>query len=284
MSGRYLTDLAAVLRAAGLTVVEYDGWQTRARSSGGYQSGRPVGVWWHHTASSTTPDSDAYWECHSSPDRPISNLLTCRDGSVWVLAAGATNTNGKGGPVTLPGGVTVPQDSANSWVIGNECANNGVGEPWPPAQIDAAFAVQLACAAAYGFRPDDLCTHQVWAPTRKIDPATAAAVQGGWQPASVTSSGTWNLADIRAEALRRAGTPPAPRPPQPPQPVEDDDMVLLVQYSDGGMWAVAGDLSWRFPLNADESAALGSTPGYYPVALSPWTIEHIPSIPPPYDH
>ena len=36
MGSIYLTDMADWFRAAGLTVVEYGGWKTRARGSGGY--------------------------------------------------------------------------------------------------------------------------------------------------------------------------------------------------------------------------------------------------------
>ena len=57
MTGRYLTDMANVLRAAELRVVEQAGWQQRARSSGGYGSGLPLCVMWHHTASGANATS-----------------------------------------------------------------------------------------------------------------------------------------------------------------------------------------------------------------------------------
>ena len=41
MSGLYLTQLASWLRAAGVNVVEWQGWQTRARGSGGFTGNRP---------------------------------------------------------------------------------------------------------------------------------------------------------------------------------------------------------------------------------------------------
>ena len=61
MGSRYLTDLADVLRAAGLAVTELDGWRDRARGSGGYDDGRPTHVMVHHTASppSASGESDA---------------------------------------------------------------------------------------------------------------------------------------------------------------------------------------------------------------------------------
>jgi hypothetical protein len=85
-------------------------------------------------------------------------------------------------------------------------ANNGVGESWPQIQVDAYFAGSNALNARFGNRPDDVFTHHVWAPDRKVDPATAGAVRGPWQPRAVTGAGTWDLDDIRAECNRRATT------------------------------------------------------------------------------
>jgi len=160
---------------------------------------------WHHTASATSPQNDANYMCFGSPDAPIANLLLARDGSVWVLAGGATNTNGKGGPFQVSKG-TVPKDSMNTYAVSIEAANNGVGEAWPQAQIDAYFTLSLMLSARLGLQPSDVCTHQEYAPDRKIDPATANAVQGPWRPTSVNSSGTWSQADVVGELWERAGT------------------------------------------------------------------------------
>jgi N-acetylmuramoyl-L-alanine amidase len=215
VSGTYLTGLADWLRAAGCVVVEYAGWQSRARSSGGYATGRPWGVMWHHTASSTSPQNDADYMCNGSSDRPIANLLIARDGGIWILAAGCTNTNGKGGPWAWSRG-TVPADSMNTYAVGIEIANAGTGsEPYPQAQIDAAFAASITICQRLGLADSDICQHWNWAPSRKIDPATAAAVQGPWRPSSCTSSGTWDLADLIAEHRARWHHPTPPTPEAP---------------------------------------------------------------------
>src|SRR5205085_11455876 len=112
-----------------------------------------------------------------------------------------------------------PLDSgkARGWQI--EVANDGVGGAWPSVQIDAFFAASNAMNERFGNIPGDVISHALGAgdgyTNRKIDPATASAVQGMWQPRSTNSSGTWSLADIRAECARRAGTSPGPIP-QPP--------------------------------------------------------------------
>lgn len=218
MGSNYLTQLANWCRSEGFVVNEVDGWQHRARSSGGYENGRPWCVMWHHTASSTSPQNDINYMCYGSPDAPLANILVARDGVVHVMAGGCTNTNGKGKSIAFSKG-TVPADSMNTYAVGVEIANNGVGEQYPQAQIDAMFRLNNMLAARLGLQPNDCCTHNFYAPDRKIDPATAAAVQGPWRPDSVTSSGTWSLPDIEAECLRRVGA-------EPPPP-EDDNMQLV---------------------------------------------------------
>jgi len=231
VTGIYYPELLDVLRAAGCQVAESsttDGWQTRARSSGGFPS-PPLGVWWHHTASSTSPSSDLGWMIDGSDDAPIGNLLLDRSGTFWPIAAGASNCAGKGGPWTFSRGVC-PVDSGNTrgWQL--EVANNGVGEPWPVVQVDAFVAGSNALNAHVGNLPTDVVTHQAYAPTRKVDPATADAVEGPWRPSSSTSSGTWNLDDVRSECSRRAGTPT----PLPPDDDEDDMTRYLVQHPGPG--------------------------------------------------
>lgn len=217
MGSRYLTEMADLFRQAGLSVVEYGGWKTRARSSGGYSDPKgPLCVMWHHTASKTTPERDAFYECHVADAKPICNVNIARDGTVWVLAAGATNTNGKGSSQKFSRG-TVPTDSMNSYAFGIEIANNGVGEPYPQAQIDAVFVVSNVINKLCGNQPTDVCTHQRYAPDRKIDPARGeGTVQGTFHPREINSSGSWNLDDLRAECAARAGQKPPDPTPKPP--------------------------------------------------------------------
>lgn len=212
----YLTDLANWLRDAGLNVKEMNGWKTRARGSGGYSS-MPLCVMWHHTASGKSWDGqrDADYIATGDSDAPLANLYIDRSGTVWVIAAGATNTNGKGGPLTFSRG-TVPQDGMNTRAIGVEMGNDGVGEAWPQCQVDAMFVVSNTCNLKCGNQPTDISSHNRWAPTRKIDPATAPSVQGPWVPRSWNSSGTWDDRDMQSECQRRWGSSPQPPNPNPP--------------------------------------------------------------------
>lgn len=220
MSGTYLLDMATVLRTAGCEVIEVQGWERRARNAGGYQPGRPWAIMWHHSASSpgTSAKSNIDYICYQSQDAPLANLYLHSDGVFWVCAGGTTNTNGKGRPLNFSKG-TVPLDSMNSYAIGIEACNSGEGEPWSETMINAYFRGSNALAKAYGLFPSDLCSHQHYAPDRKIDPATASAVQGHWQPKAINSAGSWDVNDMRAEASRRAAPIPTPIPP-----AGDDDM------------------------------------------------------------
>jgi hypothetical protein len=230
MTGTYFVEAADWLRAAGLTVIEVPGWQTRARSSGGFGSGLPLGIAWHHTASQTTIENDTRWEYFTSDVAPIGNMTLARNGDVHLGAAGAANTQGKGGPTVMSRG-TIPVDRGNTHAWAIEVSNNGVGEPWPQVQIDAYFAASNCLNDHFGNRPDDIFTHAFWTPGRKIDPAKASAVLGPWQPRSINSSGTWNVDDVRAECLARAIVTPPPEPPEPEpeEPLTDDDIARIAK-------------------------------------------------------
>jgi N-acetylmuramoyl-L-alanine amidase len=245
MTGLYYSDMLDVLVAAGCRTSENSttkGWQTRARSSGGFPA-PPLCTFWHHTASSTSPESDLSYMINGSDDAPVGNMLIDRDGVCWPIAAGASNCAGKGGPATFSRG-TIPADQGNTrgWQI--EVANNGVGEAWSVETMDAFFRASNAMNARFGNPPTDVITHQVWAPTRKIDPATASAVQGGWKPRSCTSSGTWELDDIRAECTKRATAPT-------PAPDREDDMLHIIAEGRGA--AIVGPGYWHFAHSDNEA-------------------------------
>jgi hypothetical protein len=216
MGSRYLTDLAAVCRAAGLAVDEEAGWQTRARRSGGYDPGRPTHVMVHHTASNpgSDPAGDVAYICHGSDNAPISNLYLSRTGLVVVCAAGATNTNGSGED-TWGGGV--PDDAMNSYAIGIEAANNGVGEPWPQAQTKAYVRLCAALGDHYGIPVGHVRGHVEWAPGRKIDPAGPSP----W----ATGAATWNMDAYRSSVFNT--NPPDPDDGEDDMPLSDEDVQRI---------------------------------------------------------
>jgi hypothetical protein len=229
------------------------GWERRARSSGGF-SATPLGTMWHHAASSTSTSDEACvnYQVRGNPDNPVGNGTLGRNGDFWPIAGGASNCSGKGGPWAFSRG-TCGQDAGNTTLVNFEVNNNGVGEPWSTQLIDNYFKLSNAINAFLGNQATDIVGHHHYTPSRKIDPATASGVQGPWKPRSCSSSGTWNLDDMKNECARRAGAAPAPGPGPGPTPDQEDDVKALVikgsdqptyyAWSEAGVVPIPG-LNW----------------------------------------
>jgi hypothetical protein len=226
MGSLWLHDLPAIIAGAGLPVRTWKGWETRARSSGGYDALWGIGV--HHTASNTSPDSDCRYMWEGSPDRPIGAMLLDRTGLITVGAAGATNTQGKGGPRACSKG-TIPLDAGNRYTLSIEAANTGTGEPWPQVQQDHYVRLCAALCAAYGLTAGDVFAHGPKVPvewtSRKIDPA------GPSRWASGTAS--WDMDRFRGDvfhAMKPAPpvTPPPTNPYPGPNPQGAADMMFSI--------------------------------------------------------
>lgn len=216
--GSLMDDLADVLRRAGLSVEEVEGWKRRQRGGAGYSSARPLGIIIHHTASPKKWDGrrDVDYMTFECENKPLANLYLDRRGRWWVLAAGATNTNGKGGPWR-----TLPENGANSRVLGIEAGNDGVGESWPEVMQDAYVRGVAALAEAYRIPTDHVLSHREWAPARKVDPAGPSR----FTPSK--GSRSWDMARFRAAVAERRGQPPPP----PPEPTDDRvDIVTATTY------------------------------------------------------
>lgn len=150
-----LTWLADVLRGAGLTVVEHDGWQDR-----GKDLREVLGVVWHHTASGPAWSDDrvAGLLINGRPDLPgpLCQLGLDRTGRYHLIAAGKGNHNGYG--------------TWGNQSIGIEAYNDGVGEPWPEAQVRAYCVGTAAILRHLGYGTDRVRGHKETDPDRKIDP------------------------------------------------------------------------------------------------------------------
>jgi hypothetical protein len=149
--------IADTLRASGLLVVEAAGWQKR-----GGESFNPVGVMCHHTASKGPAEVPSLKTCiDGRPDLagPLCHVLIARSGICHVIAAGKANHAGGGSY----GGY-----SGNTHWFGIEAENDGVGEPWPHAQV-ASFVTAARALAALSSK-GLVCGHKEYAPKRKIDP------------------------------------------------------------------------------------------------------------------
>lgn len=212
-----------VVAGAGLNLKTYSGWQTRSRSSGGFN--RVAGIVIHHTASPSNQSFDNDWNycAVGHPDAPVANMLLGRDGLVGIHAAGASNHAGKGGPWGSSSG-TIPLDSANSYCIGIEAQNNGVGENWSEIMVESYVKLVHALCSAYRLDPlRDIMAHFEWAPTRKIDPWGGNVATPNYP---FTGPFKWKMHDFRM-AVNNLGQVTPPVPP-PTQPGDEEDMMLFV--------------------------------------------------------
>jgi len=134
-------NLPEILRSYGLKVVVSPGWYERGRpeSTGDFD---PVGVLCHHTATTkSVPTSNVVnllAKGRADLPGPLSQTGLDRDGTVYLIAAGRCN---HAGVAKMAG--TVAGGDGNALYIGIEAFNDGRGEPWPKAQMDAYV---LLCA------------------------------------------------------------------------------------------------------------------------------------------
>lgn len=170
MGGRWLLDLPDWISAAGLDVDVYPGWERKSRASGGYDAVLAVGT--HHTAGSGRyPKADMDWMWKKSPYTPVGAIYLGTKGQIVVGAAGATNTQGKGGEYRASRGL-IPKNQGNRFVLSIEAANAGTGVVWPDAQIEAYIDLCAVLCSRLNLIPaQDIMSHHTWAPGRKSDPS-----------------------------------------------------------------------------------------------------------------
>lgn len=153
--------LADELRAAGMDVIEVEGWRTR-----GSDSFSPRGIVCHHTAtpekaSGDYPSLNIVKNGRSDLPGPLAQLGLGRSGKVYVIASGRANHAGTGGWKGMSG---------NSSVVGIEAEDSG-DSVWFPIQLAAYKTLCAVLVRKMGIPVSNICGHKEWAPSRKIDPA-----------------------------------------------------------------------------------------------------------------
>ena len=156
-----LTDLADVLRAAGLAVVEVPGWKTRGRA----WSSNPDGFMAHHTGGGPNVAASVALvrDGRSDLPGPLSQFVLTPAGEWHIIAAGRSNHAGPGSWR----GIT----SGNSEFLGCEAMNRGDGnDVWEREQMNSYAQGAAAFAEHFNFPVLNVIGHKEWAPRRKIDP------------------------------------------------------------------------------------------------------------------
>jgi N-acetyl-anhydromuramyl-L-alanine amidase AmpD len=205
--------IADVLRAEGVKLVEFPGWQNRGH--GDFKDIRGVMV--HHTGSD---NASAASIANGRPDLPgpLSQLHIARDGTVTVVAMGVAWHAGVGQYPWLP------TNMANWHMIGIECANSGTSptaphrKNWPEAQ----YSAMVNCCAAINRRLSQTSARTIG------HKEYAGRAQGKWDPGAIDMDIL--RADIQARIGAQTTTAPTPRPPVPVGVYAD---VLLFRGSQG---------------------------------------------------
>lgn len=159
-----LTDLATVLREAGLRVVERPGW----KSAGHGPMTDVKGVTCHHTASGRgtglTLGMSTVEDGRPGLDGPLAHLYLNREGTFYTIAAG----------LCYHAGISRKPSYTNAHRIGIEAlaAGDGWSRDWPPAQMAAYARGTAALANHYGFPISEIRGHKETCEPegRKIDP------------------------------------------------------------------------------------------------------------------
>ena len=185
LSGQWID----ALRDYGATLEFFPGYETRSRSSGGFEEILAIGL--HHDAIRagvpTSNRANAGWI--NAASRPVGNLITRRNGNLLLGALGASNTQGRSERAHVFSKGTVPQSQGNMFMVANEIECDGVGQPYTPEQVAGVEAFCAATCDVYGLDPMiDIMSHHRYT-SRKIDPL-------GFTPGRPWGPGEWNDYDV----------------------------------------------------------------------------------------
>lgn len=186
--------MADEFRAAGLKVVEVQGWKRRGRpaSTGHFDPKGANTV--HHTGSTSSaanpaPGLSVLISGRSDLPGPLCHYAVAYDGTVYVIAAGRANHAGRVGKTGVPGMPYGGDGNANA--LGNEVMTNGT-QTMPKAQQEA-IALTSAVVLLHWSRD------QSWVHRHQDISAT-----GKWD------LGQWTTSALRskvADAIRKIKTP-----------------------------------------------------------------------------
>lgn len=208
----YLTNLADVIRAHGLRVVEVDGWKTRGHA----RFTHVETVVCHHTGGPSKgnyPSLGTVRDGRPGLSGPLCNVGLGRDGTVYVVAVG----------VAWHAGVVKATGYDNWHAIGIEAEGTGTAS-WPAVQMDAYARLCAALCDGYGVVPGRVLGHkEVCSPAgRKVDPNFDMVAFRGRV-----------VAALHAPAPRTVPTVPAPKDPK----------MNHVQYARQLITAAMGELA-----------------------------------------
>lgn len=163
--------LAREFRAAGLKVVEVQGWENRGRpaSTGSFDPDEATIT--HHTGTRSGPDNNApslsvLISGRSDLPGPLCQWAVAYDGTVYVVAAGRANHAGSVGKSGVPG-MPLGADG-NALSLGDEVMTDGT-QQLPEAQRHAIAVTNAVALKHHGNGADRAYRHQTISGTGKWD-------------------------------------------------------------------------------------------------------------------
>ncbi|WP_320067434.1 N-acetylmuramoyl-L-alanine amidase [Micromonospora sp. RTGN7] len=159
--------LADVLRGAGVAVVEHGNWLGRVAGS----SFNPIGVLWHHTASTSSaanphPALNICINGRSDLPGPLCQALVDYNGVFHVISGGRANHAG-----ASRGSGPIPAGDGNTLMVGWEIDYNGVNQAMTNAQYSASVLATAAVLRQLGRDASHARGHRETSTSGKIDPS-----------------------------------------------------------------------------------------------------------------
>ena len=186
--------------AAGLTVVEMPGWETRGETDGPFTI---KGILLHHDGEGLHNDNVPNYMSQNGVNG--AQVWIKYTGEIYILAAGRKWHAGLGGPWN-----GIPQDSGNSYLVGIETDHTD-NQPWYPEQLHTINVAGACIVREYGIDiPNWCCGHKEYTgpqsdcPGRKNDPesfdlnAWRAAIASSPTPLPVDTFTAAEVAEINA--------------------------------------------------------------------------------------
>jgi hypothetical protein len=250
-------DYAKILRAAGLTVIEVDGWRERSHPG----EFTPQGGVWHHTAG--VNDVGVVINGRRDLAGPLANLYHGRDGTWTVVSGGVAWHAGPGSRQVFENlragkapkgdahalGLVDDFHNANHFLIGIESEGGvGVGD-WPDVQIESLIAGTAALSRELGLGADQWVHHREWT-RRKEDMSYRGDLRG--RVAALLGSGHPAPASVM-EGIP-ADVPEEQPPTVTPAPNPEDVMYVVIEaphrspafFTTDGLGHPMGRGGWTF--------------------------------------
>lgn len=210
----------------------------------------PMGMMEHHTASAAgsgdIPSLSVVKYGRADVAGPLCNDLVGRSGLIVLVTDGSANHSGGGNSGALdrfwrcapPERPATADDHRHisDLTLGREIENNGIGEPYPQAQLDAILRCDELLYEAWGIVcVNRVIGHREWT-RRKIDP-------------------TFDMPAYRERLRVLVTKPPAPPAPVPPEDLMPDQADRVIAATKAALAQTEEDLKAAMFVAAVNTAA-----------------------------